>query len=80
MTRAAKALALMNKKEDTALVPVTQEHQQLTLYNSYNPDSESYSIYSFPEKLVEQEQKGLEQEMNLMFKELTEMEEMIKGN
>jgi hypothetical protein len=29
---------------------------------------------------VEQEQKGLEQEMNLMFKELTEMEEMIKGN
>jgi len=38
------------------------------------------SIYAFPERGVFEDQARLEDEMNQMFKELTEMEGMIKGN
>lgn len=41
---------------------------------------DSGSIYAFPEKEVYEDQQRLENEMNAMFKELEEMQEMIKGN
>lgn len=63
--RAAKALALMNKKPDSDM-PVVP----------YDSDS----IYAFPEREVYEDQARLEGEMNQMFKELTDMENMIKGN
>lgn len=63
--RAARALAVMNRKDDSdmAVVPYDDE-----------------SIYAFPERGVFEDQARLEDEMNQMFKELTEMEGMIKGN
>lgn len=67
-TRAAMALELMNKKKDSdlAVVPFDEKSQK------------SYS--KRPEKELLEDQERLEQEMNAMMKELTEMEEMIKGN
>lgn len=64
-TRAAQALAILNKKVDEpkAVVPYDSE-----------------SIYAFPEKSVYEDQEKLENEMNAMFKELEEMQEMIRGN
>lgn len=64
-TRAAQALALMNKKEDKDLAVVAFD---------------SESIYARPEREVFEDQARLEDEMNAMFKELEEMEDMIKGN
>ena len=64
-TRAAQALAIMNKKVD--------EPNEVVPYDSD-------SIYAFPERGVFEDQSKLEQEMNLMFKELEEMQEMIRGN
>lgn len=63
--RAAQALALMNKKEDKDLPVVAYD---------------SESIYAHPEREVFEDQARLEDEMNAMFKELEEMEDMIKGN
>ena len=58
-TRAAQALAIMNKNMD---VP-----QQVV------PAGGSNSIYAYPEKEVYEDQQKLENEMNAMFKELEEM-------
>lgn len=63
--RAAQALALINKKEDKDLAVVAYD---------------SESIYAHPEREVFEDQARLEDEMNAMFKELEEMEDMIKGN
>jgi len=63
--RAAQALALMNKKDDPALPVVPYD---------------SESIHAHPERELFDDQARLESEMNAMFKELEEMEDMIKGN
>jgi len=66
---------MIKGKQDKALVSLKRPVIDLE-----NPDAEGYSIYRMPEIEVMQDQRKLENEMNAMFKELDEIENMIKGN
>lgn len=67
--KAAMALAIMNGKKDKYL------------QDSSDDEYEGYGYTSnFPEREAERDANKLEEEMNVMMKELNDLEDMIKGN